>query len=135
MKSKRRRAENTSFPDLGPQLENLRLQRGISQVQLAEAVGMGQSALSHLERRADILLSTLTEYVNSLGGSLSIEVKFRDGEKSNCWTVVVRLPLPICWSLPKAMGRWPFRLFLGLSSGVRRGMSCSAYVPFTPRRS
>ena len=41
---------------------------------------MGQSALSHLERRADILLSTLTEYVDSLGGLLSIEVKFRDGE-------------------------------------------------------
>ena len=34
--------------------ENLRLQRGISQVQLAEAMGIGQSALSHLERRADI---------------------------------------------------------------------------------
>jgi predicted transcriptional regulator/transcriptional regulator with XRE-family HTH domain len=80
MKSKRRKAEDTPFAALGQQLENLRLQRGISQVQLAEAMGMGQSALSHLERRADILLSTLTEYVDSLGGLLSIEVKFRDGE-------------------------------------------------------
>ena len=81
MKSKRRRAKDGPFAALGPQLENLRLQRDISQVQLAEAMGMGESALSHLERRADILLSTLTEYVDSLGGLLSIEVKFRDGEK------------------------------------------------------
>ena len=80
MKSKRRRAEDTPFAAFGQQLENLRLQRGISQVQLAEVMGMGQSALSHLERRADIHLSTLTEYVDSLGGLLSIEVKFRDGE-------------------------------------------------------
>jgi predicted transcriptional regulator/DNA-binding Xre family transcriptional regulator len=81
MKSKRRRPKDAPFAAIGPPLENLRLQRGISQVQLAEAMGMGQSALSHLERRADILLSTLTEYVDSLGGSLSIEVKFRDGER------------------------------------------------------
>ena len=80
MKSKRGRAKDAPFAALGPQLENLRLQRGISQVQLAEAMGMGQSALSHLERRADILISTLTEYVESLGGLLSIDVKFRDGE-------------------------------------------------------
>lgn len=41
---------------------------------------MGQSALSHLERRPDILVSTLTEYADSLGGELTIEVKFRNGE-------------------------------------------------------
>ncbi len=80
MRPRRRKAENTPFEALGPQLESLRLQRGISQVQLAEAMGMGQSALSHLERRADILVSTLTEYADSLGGLLTIEVKFRDGE-------------------------------------------------------
>ena len=80
MKSKRRRVEDTPFAAFGQQLENLRLQRGVSQVQLAETMRMGQSALSHLERRADIHLSTLTQYINSLGGLLSIEVKFRDGE-------------------------------------------------------
>jgi predicted transcriptional regulator/DNA-binding Xre family transcriptional regulator len=80
MKAKRRKTQDIPFAALGPQLENLRLQRGISQVQLAEAMGMGQSALSHLERRADILISTLTEYVDALGGLLSIDVKFRDGE-------------------------------------------------------
>jgi predicted transcriptional regulator/transcriptional regulator with XRE-family HTH domain len=80
MNSKRRKSEDTPFTGFGAQLENLRLQRGISQVQLAEAMGMGQSALSHLERRADIHLSTLTEYIHALGGLLSMEVKFRNGE-------------------------------------------------------
>ena len=80
MKAKRRKTQDIPFAALGPQLENLRLQRGISQVQLAEAMGMGQSALSHLERRADIPFRTLTEYVDALGGLLSIDVKFLDGE-------------------------------------------------------
>ncbi|MGE4048749.1 MAG: helix-turn-helix domain-containing protein [Acetobacteraceae bacterium] len=80
MKSRRRKAENIPFAALGPQLESLRLQRSISQSQLAEAMGMGQSALSHLERRSDILLSTLAQYVDSLGGLLNIEAKFPDGE-------------------------------------------------------
>ena len=80
MKSRRPKAEDIPFAALGPQLENLRLQRGFSQVHLAEAMGIGQSALSHLERREDILLSTLTEYTESLGGVLTIEVKFADGE-------------------------------------------------------
>jgi predicted transcriptional regulator/DNA-binding Xre family transcriptional regulator len=80
MKPKRRKTEDTPFPSFGSLLENLRLHRGVSQVQLAEKMGMGQSALSHLERRDDIHVSTLTEYVESLGGSLSIDVKFRGGE-------------------------------------------------------
>ncbi len=80
MKPKRRKAEDTPFGGFGSLLENLRLHRGISQVKLAEKMEMGQSALSHLEHRDDIHLSTLTEYVDSLGGSLSINVKFGDGE-------------------------------------------------------
>lgn len=80
MRSRQRKAQDTPFAALGPQLEHLRLRRGISQVQLAEAMGLGQSALSHLERRTDILVSTLIEYADSLGGLLTIEVKFRDGE-------------------------------------------------------
>ena len=65
MKPKRRKAEDTPFAGFGALLENLRLHRGVSQVQLAEKMGMGQSALSHLEHRDDILLSTLIEYVES----------------------------------------------------------------------
>src|SRR5580700_2686867 len=115
MKSKRRRAEDTPFGALGPQLENLRLQRGISQVQLAEAMGMGQSALSHLERRVDIHLSTLAEYVDSLGGLLSIEVKSAMARPSSCWMVVVPLPPLTCRASSKPIGRWPFRRYLALS--------------------
>jgi predicted transcriptional regulator/DNA-binding Xre family transcriptional regulator len=80
MKPKRRKAEDTSFAGFGSLLENLRMHRGVSQVQLAEKMGMGQSALSHLERRDDIHLSTLTQYIDALGGLLSMEVKFQDGD-------------------------------------------------------
>ncbi len=80
MALKRHRAEDILSTALGPELESLRLRRGVVQVQLAEAMGMGQSALSHLERRADILVSTLTQYAESLGGVINIEVRFRDGE-------------------------------------------------------
>src|SRR4051794_25320229 len=80
MTSRRRKTKDIPFAALGPQLENLRLRRGVSQVELAAAMGMGQSALSHMERRADVLVSTLAEYVESLGGVLTIEAKFRDGE-------------------------------------------------------
>jgi predicted transcriptional regulator len=79
MKQDRRKVDATASAALGSQLENLRLQRGVSQVQLAEAMGMGQSALSHLERRADALVSTLKQYVEALGGSLSIGATFGDG--------------------------------------------------------
>ena len=41
---------------------------------------IGQSGLSNLERRADILVSTLTQYIDSLGGVLTIAVNFHDGE-------------------------------------------------------
>jgi predicted transcriptional regulator len=80
MKAKRRKAEDTPFAGFGSLLENLRVHRGVSQVQLAEKMGMGQSALSHLERRDDIHLSTLTQYIDALGGLLGMEVKFQDGD-------------------------------------------------------
>ena len=80
MKSKRRKADDTPFAAFGQQLENLRLQRGISQVQLAEAMGMGQSALSHLERRADIRSFDADRIRRFAWRFVSIEVKFRDGE-------------------------------------------------------
>jgi predicted transcriptional regulator/DNA-binding Xre family transcriptional regulator len=80
MKSKRHKTDKGPFAGFGSLLETLRLHRGVSQVQLAEKMGMGQSGLSHLERREDIHLSTLTQYIDALGGLLGMEVKFQDGD-------------------------------------------------------
>jgi len=60
-------------------LRELRALRGISQVELAEALRVQQGAVSRFENRKDILLSTLKAVVAALGGELKISVTFPDG--------------------------------------------------------
>jgi transcriptional regulator with XRE-family HTH domain len=59
-------------------LQELRIQRGMTQVELAEVLTVTQAALSKLERRSDVKLSTLRAYVQALGGQLSVVAKFAD---------------------------------------------------------
>jgi DNA-binding XRE family transcriptional regulator len=53
-------------------LRDLRRAFHLSQVTLAETLNMSQSELSRLERRADLLLSTLTRFVAATGGHLRL---------------------------------------------------------------
>lgn len=62
------------------ELAELRANRGITQVQLAERLGRAQGSVSALERRDDVFVSSLREYVEALGGSLEINAVF-DGER------------------------------------------------------
>ena len=39
-------------------------------------MGIKQEAISRLERRSDLLLSTLISYIEAMGGKLNITVKF-----------------------------------------------------------
>jgi transcriptional regulator with XRE-family HTH domain len=59
-------------------LQELRLQRGVTQVELAEVLMVTQAALSKLERRSDVKLSTLRGFVEALGGELTVVAKFGD---------------------------------------------------------
>lgn len=52
-------------------LKVLRISAQQSQVELAAAMGIGQDAISRLERRSDMLLSTLRHYVEGIGGGNS----------------------------------------------------------------
>lgn len=52
---------------------------GLTQVELAERMGISQSDLSKLERRRDIRLSTLRAYAAALGGD--IRAVFRSNAK------------------------------------------------------
>ncbi len=61
-------------------LQELRLARQLSQETLAESLGIDQSGVSKLERRADLYVSTLRRYVEAMGGSLEIVARFPDGE-------------------------------------------------------
>lgn len=61
-------------------LQQLRKARELTQVRLAELLGKDQVSISQLEKRTDMLLSTLRGYVEAMGGSLSLVVQFDDRE-------------------------------------------------------
>ena len=49
-----------------------------SQVSVAKALGMEQESVSRIERRADLLLSTMRKYVAAMGGDLKLIAEFPD---------------------------------------------------------
>ena len=59
-------------------LAKLREARNMTQVQVAEALGSSQANVSKLERRDDVYLSTLSDYVEALGGRLELRAVFPD---------------------------------------------------------
>jgi transcriptional regulator with XRE-family HTH domain len=61
-------------------LEELRKSRSITQAKVAEHLGTNQGEVSRIERRTDIYISTLAQYIQALGGKLEIRAVFRDSE-------------------------------------------------------
>jgi len=59
-------------------LKDLRAAAQKTQEDLAAALGVGQDSISRLERRSDMLLSTLRHYVESMGGKLELVAQFPD---------------------------------------------------------
>ncbi|MGI8729763.1 MAG: helix-turn-helix domain-containing protein [Solirubrobacteraceae bacterium] len=59
-------------------LGELRRSRQITQVTLADTLGISQGNVSRLETRSDVYLSTLRGYVEALGGHLEIAAVFDD---------------------------------------------------------
>ena len=57
-------------------LRDLRLALQKTQQDLGDALHMSQDGVSRLEKRSDILLSTLNKYITALGGSLKIMAEF-----------------------------------------------------------
>jgi DNA-binding XRE family transcriptional regulator len=53
-------------------LQELRKAMRLTQVELADRLGVRQDTISRLEQRADMLLSTLQSYVEAMGGRLAI---------------------------------------------------------------
>ena len=60
-------------------LEHLRAARQMTQVNLAQVLGVNQSAVSKLEKRTDMYLSTLRSYIEAMGGELEIQAVFPEG--------------------------------------------------------
>ncbi len=61
-------------------LRELRRARKLTQVRMAKTLGITQDSVSRLERRSDLLLSTLRKTIEAMGGSLSLVARFPDRE-------------------------------------------------------
>ncbi len=57
-------------------LKDLRVAAEQTQENLATVLGVGQDTISRLEKRSDMLLSTLRHYVESMGGKLELVAQF-----------------------------------------------------------
>lgn len=59
-------------------LQDLRKARDLTQEKVAEILGVNQENVSRMERRSDLLLSTLRDYITAMGGDLEIIARFPD---------------------------------------------------------
>jgi transcriptional regulator with XRE-family HTH domain len=60
----------------GLHLDELRKHVGLTQEQLASRLGTVQPTVSKLERRSDLLVSTLRDVVEAMGGALDVTARF-----------------------------------------------------------
>lgn len=60
-------------------LQELRRARELTQQAIARALGSNQAAVSKLEQRTDMYVSSLRGYIEALGGELEIVARFPDG--------------------------------------------------------
>ncbi len=63
----------------GMALDELRQARAMTQVHLAKILRVNQAAVSKLERRADMYVSTLQDFIKAMGGELTITARFPEG--------------------------------------------------------
>jgi DNA-binding XRE family transcriptional regulator len=59
-------------------LQDLRKARQLTQEQMAKSLGVRQDSISKLEKRTDLLLSTIRSYVEAMGGKLELRAEFPD---------------------------------------------------------
>jgi DNA-binding XRE family transcriptional regulator len=57
-------------------LRDLRSVHHLTQERVAELLGIEQDSVSRMERRADMLLSTMSSYVEAMGGKLRLIAEF-----------------------------------------------------------
>ncbi len=57
-------------------LRDLRAVHSLTQTKVAEILGIEQDSVSRMERRADMLISTMSDYVEAMGGKLRLIAEF-----------------------------------------------------------
>ena len=61
-------------------LHQLREARSLTQVNLAKVLQINQGAVSKMEKRADMYVSTLRNFIQAMGGQLQVRAIFPEGE-------------------------------------------------------
>ena len=61
-------------------LQELRRAKQLSQEHMAEILETKQANISRIERRTDMYISTLRNYIEAMGGELDIVARFPEGE-------------------------------------------------------
>ncbi|WP_223546102.1 XRE family transcriptional regulator [Pseudomonas sp. A-B-19] len=61
-------------------LHELRRAQALSQEKLAKTLHINQAAISKMERRTDMYISTLRNYIRAMGGELEIIATFPEGQ-------------------------------------------------------
>lgn len=59
-------------------LAELRRARSLSQAELAQTLGVGQGSVAKIEKRADMYISTLSRFIEAMGGEMEIVARFPD---------------------------------------------------------
>src|SRR5215210_5637974 len=59
-------------------LRDLRRAHRLTQARVGKALKIGQDGVSRLEQRSDLLISTLRNYVEAMGGDLQLVARFPD---------------------------------------------------------
>jgi predicted transcriptional regulator/DNA-binding XRE family transcriptional regulator len=87
---------------IGQRLREIRKLAGFTQAQVAERLHIGQSAVTRLESRKDIHVSTLRDYLGAMGATLRIHAQFEDLRdlvsdirETDCQIDEAQLSLPI----------------------------------------
>jgi transcriptional regulator with XRE-family HTH domain len=61
-------------------LYQLREARNLTQVSLAKILNVNQGAVSRMEKRTDMYVSTLRNFIQAMGGQLQVKAVFPEGE-------------------------------------------------------
>ena len=79
-KTRRRKVEARAAALIAEEmsLRDLRKARKRTQVRVAKKLGIKQENVSRIEKRADLLISTLSGYVEAMGGKLYLVAEFPD---------------------------------------------------------
>lgn len=74
----RERAKELEAEEIAMSLTELRKSLSFTQEDIANILEIGQASVSRTEKRKDQLVSTLREYIEAMGGELTLIVDFPD---------------------------------------------------------